>query len=259
MNIFKLNNKKIFVVGGSGLIGAEICNLLKILGAKVYNLDITKNTKLNSNIKFLKFDLSKNKLIEKQLIYFFKTYGTPECMINCSYPTTKSWIFSNFNSVKKKTIDENINLHLNSYIWTARIFAEQMKKKKIKGSIVQLSSHYGVVGQNSELYEGTSMKENMIYSAIKGGIISNVKQMCAHYGKYGIRVNAISPGGIEGHVKGKVKLQPKKFLKRYCERTPLKRLAKAKEISPAVAFLSSDMSSYITGINLMIDGGWTAT
>jgi NAD(P)-dependent dehydrogenase (short-subunit alcohol dehydrogenase family) len=259
MNIFKLNNKKIFVVGGSGLIGAEICNLLKKLEANVYNLDITKNTKLNSNIKFLKFDLSKNKLIEKQLIYFFKTYGTPECMINCSYPTTKSWIFSNFNSVKKKTIDENINLHLNSYIWTARIFAEQMKKKKIKGSIVQLSSHYGVVGQNSELYEGTSMKENMIYSAIKGGIISNVKQMCAHYGKYGIRVNAISPGGIEGHVKGKVKLQPKKFLKRYCERTPLKRLAKAKEISPAVAFLSSDISSYITGINLMIDGGWTAT
>ena len=259
MKIFNLNDKKIFVIGGSGLIGTEVCNLLKILGAKVYNLDIKKNFKLVPNIKFLKFDISKDKLIEKNLKSFFKSYGTPECMINCSYPTNKSWVLSNFKSVKKKTINENINLHLNSYIWIARIFAEQMKKKKIKGSIIQFSSHYGVIGQNSEMYKGTNMSENMIYSAIKGGIISHVKQMCSHYGKYGIRVNAICPGGIEGHVKGKKKKQSKRFLKKYSERTPLRRLAKAKEISPSVAFLCSDSSSYITGIHLMIDGGWTAT
>ena len=103
------------------------------------------------------------------------------------------------------------------------------------------------------------MRENMIYSAIKGGIISNVKQMCAHYGKDGIRVNAICPGGIRGHVKEKSKTQPNKFLKRYKARTPLRRLATPEEISPAVAFLASELSSYITGIHLMIDGGWTAT
>ena len=130
MDIFKLNNKKIFVIGGSGLIGSEICNLLQNLGARVYNLDIDKNLKLNSKINFLKFDISKDKFIEKKLKLFFKIYGTPNIMINCSYPAKKSWSFSDFKSVKKNTINENINLHLNSYIWIARIFAEQMKKKK---------------------------------------------------------------------------------------------------------------------------------
>ena len=67
MKIFNLNDKKIFVIGGSGLIGTEVCNLLKILGAKVYNLDIKRNLKLVPNIKFLKFDISKDKLIEKTL------------------------------------------------------------------------------------------------------------------------------------------------------------------------------------------------
>ena len=259
MNIFKLEKKKIFVVGGSGLIGTEICNLLQLLGAKVYNLDININSKLHPEVNFLKFDISKEKQIEIKLNLFFKLYGIPDSMVNCSYPAKKSWSFSDFKSVKKNTINDNINLHLNSYIWIARIFAEQMKKKKIRGSIVQFSSHYGVIGQNTELYKGTHMKENMIYSAIKGGIISHVKQMCAHYGKDGIRVNAICPGGIKGHVKGQNDFQPNKFLQRYKDRTPLKRLANAQEISPAVAFLVSDLSSYITGIHLMIDGGWTAT
>jgi NAD(P)-dependent dehydrogenase (short-subunit alcohol dehydrogenase family) len=259
MDIFNLHNKKIFVIGGSGLIGSEICSLLKLLGAKVYNLDILNNLKSKENIHYLKFDISKDKLIEQKLKIYFRTHGTPDCMINCSYPAKKSWQLSDFKSVKKNTINENVNLHLNSYIWIARIFAEEMKKKKVKGSIIQFSSHYGVIGQSTELYRGTNMKENMIYSAIKGGIISHVKQMCAHYGKDGIRVNAICPGGIKGHVKGKSKTQSEKFLKRYKARTPLKRLAFAEEISPAVAFLASDLSSYITGIHLMIDGGWTAT
>ena len=259
MNIFNLNNKKIYVVGGSGLVGKEVCVLLKLLGAKVFNLDIKNSLNFDKDIKFLKFNLVRENLIEKKLLFFFRNYGSPDCLINCSYPASSSWHKSDFRFVKKKTINENIKLHLNSYIWIARIFAEYMKIKKIKGSIIQFSSHYGVIGQNSKLYKGTKMRENMIYSAIKGGIISNVKQMCAHYGKYGIRVNSISPGGIQGHIKGRKIFQPKKFIKNYCQRTPLNRLANSKEISPAVAFLASDLSSYITGINLLIDGGWTAT
>ena len=165
------------------MIGVEICKLLRHLGAIVYNLDITNSVELKGDINYLKFDISKDNLIEKKITSYFKIYGTPHCMINCSYPAKKSWYFSDFKSVKKKTINENVNFHLNSYIWIARIFAEQMRKK-IKGSIIQFSSHYGVIGQNTELYKGTKMRENMIYSAVKGGIISHVKQMCAHYGKY---------------------------------------------------------------------------
>ena len=67
----------------------------------------------------------------------------------------------------------------------ARLVAEEMRKKKIKGNIIQFGSHYGVIGQDTEIYKGTNMSENMIYSAIKGGIISNTKQLAVHYGKMG--------------------------------------------------------------------------
>ena len=73
-----------------------------------------------------------------------------------------------------------------------------MKKEKIFGSIIQLASTYGIVGQDPELYKGTNINENAIYSAIKGGIINQTKQMAAYYGQFGIRINSISPGGIKG-------------------------------------------------------------
>ena len=259
MDFLKIKQKKIFVVGGSGLLGSEICNLLSGYQSHVYNLDIKTNKILDKKIKYLKFDVSKKNRIEKKLKYFFKKFGSPDCLINCSYPTSKSWSSSSFQKVTQRNINDNLSLHLNSYIWIARICAEEMKNKKIKGSIIQFGSHYGVIGQSTNIYNGTKMNENMIYSAIKGGIINNVRQMSSHYGRYGIRVNSICPAGIEGHVKGKKNKQPKKFISNYIRRTPLGRLAKSNEISPAVAFLVSDASSYITGITLMVDGGWTAT
>ena len=82
--------------------------------------------------------------------------------------------------------------------------------------------------------------------------------MASYYGKFDIRVNSISPGAIEGHVKNKKNSQSKVFVKNFKNINPIKRLAKPSEISPAVVFLASDASSYITGANLVIDGGWTA-
>ena len=102
------------------------------------------------------------------------------------------------------------------------------------------------------------MKENMVYSIIKGGILSLTKQMSSHYGKFNIRVNAISPGGLYGHFKSTGTKQNKKFINNYKNRVPMKRLCFPNEVANAAIFLSSDAASYITGINLMVDGGWTA-
>ena len=99
------------------------------------------------------------------------------------------------------------------------------------------------------------MRENMTYSIIKGAIINNIRQMSSFYGKYKIRVNSISPGGLIGHNAGKTKFQNKNFIKNYSNKVPLRRLGKPAEISKSVVFLVSPRASYITGTNFIVDGG----
>ena len=96
------------------------------------------------------------------------------------------------------------------------------------------------------------MRENFTYSLIKGAIINLTKQMASYYGKHNIRVNCISPGGVSDIG------QSRKFIKNYSNKVPMKRLAKPEEVASGVIFLASDSSSYVTGINLLIDGGWTS-
>ena len=144
----------------------------------------------------------------------------------------------------------------------------KIMEKKRRGSIILLSSMYGVVGNDQRIYKGSNLdnlyvnKKNKnnkkqiyshsVYPTVKGGIISLTKYLAAYWGNKNIRVNCISPGGIthEG--------ENKKFVSKYSEKVPLGRKCELDEISPAVVYLASDESSYITGQNIIIDGGWTA-
>jgi NAD(P)-dependent dehydrogenase (short-subunit alcohol dehydrogenase family) len=258
---FDLSNKVAFVVGGNGLIGREVVCALSNFGAKVIILDLkAKNyfSKEDKSIHFEYFDCSKMNSIEKNIEKFILKYSVPDILVNCSYPYNKQWHKSSFNEIKLKTILDNVNMHMNSYIWIARLVAEKMKKKKISGSIIQLGSTYGVVGQNLSIYKGTKMQENLSYAAIKGGIVNNARLMASYYGKYKIRINCVCPGGLSGHVAGLSNKQPKKFMKKYLENVPMNRMGKPEEVASAIVFLSSEAASYITGSTFMIDGGWTA-
>lgn len=255
-NIFNLENKTAYVLGGSGLIGSEVCKALSAFNCKVINLDIKNFLIQNKKIIFKKFNLQNNFNNTKLLKSLFNKHGNPDIFINCSYPKLKSWNKNNFSNIKYQSFSQHIKIHLNTYAWLARIFAETMKQKKIEGSIIQLTSIYGILGQDLSIYKKTSMKENMTYSIIKGGIISLTKQMASFYGKNKVRVNNICPGGIYEDRKNKKK-QNKIFLKNYTNKTPMARLGRASEIANAVIFLSSSASSYITGTTLVVDGGYS--
>ena len=95
----------------------------------------------------------------------------------------------------------------------------------------------------------------MIYPIIKGGIISHCKQLASYYGSYNLRINCISPGGLEGKIKGKNNKQSKSFKKKYLNKVPLNRFCKPKDVAEMCVFLSTPQSSYITGQNLILDGG----
>ncbi|MAM04346.1 MAG: short-chain dehydrogenase [Flavobacteriales bacterium] len=264
---YDLGEKTAYVIGGQGLIGIEICKALRDFGAKVISLDIGPESFKSSNkfnsvelkeISFEKFDCTDIENMDTKLSQMFKTYSEPNILINCSYPRTKDWADSSFENVSYESLAENIKINLVSTVWISRFFAEFMRSNEISGSIIHLGSIYGVVGQNMNIYEKTDMTENITYATIKGGLTNYTRQMASIYGPFNIRINSISPGGVEGSVAGKSDNQNIDFRNNYSKNVPMGRLSTADEIASSAVFLASDASSYVTGINLMIDGGWTA-
>jgi NAD(P)-dependent dehydrogenase (short-subunit alcohol dehydrogenase family) len=258
---FLLNELSVFVVGGSGLIGREICDAVTCAGANTIVLDKikipNKKTKNSSTLIWRKFDCSNLNNLEKQLLYIIKEFGVPDILINCSYPRTRDWGKNSFKTISLKSFRKNIDIHLNSYAWLAKLTAEEMVKNHKKGNIIQFGSIYGLIGQDLSVYKNTEMHENMSYATIKGGIHNLTRQMASYYGQFNIRVNTICPGGLSGHVAGKSKTQNPHFVKQYIEKTPLKRMGRADEIASTALFLASEASSYITGATIVVDGGWS--
>ena len=253
MNI-NLSKKTAFILGGSGKIGSEICKKLIESNCKVINFDIKKNIQNN----FIKLNLEKISESKKIFNYSFKKFGCPNIFINSSYPKKKSWIYINSNNFNEKILNENIKVHLNSYLFYTNFFAKKMKDQKIKGSIINISSIYGNISQNPEIYKNSLIKENIIYPAIKGSINSFSKQLAVSFGKYNIRVNTVCPGGIVDIKNKKLFKNNKNFINQYLSRVPLKRFCQPVDVANLCIFLSSDLSSYITGTNIPCDGGWLA-
>jgi NAD(P)-dependent dehydrogenase (short-subunit alcohol dehydrogenase family) len=265
LNKFSLKSKKAFIIGGSGLLGEEISEAFLSASADVVNLDndlskaiFLKNKYSTNKYKYNYLDVGNFKNFDKKIAVLFEKFGCPDVFVNCSYPTTKDWKLSSFKNNKISILRKNVDIHLNSYSWLAFKVCEKMKKENKGGSVILLSSIYGLIGQNIEIYKNTNMQENMNYAIIKGGIKNFSKQLASYYGSFNIRVNSVCPGGIIGHVKESTKYQNKKFLKNYSKNCPLKRLGSPDEVAASVLFLASDASSYITGTSFLVDGGWTA-
>ena len=125
-----------------------------------------------------------------------------------------------------------------------------MKEQK-SGSLVNFASIYGVVGNDFNIYEGLNMHPTPAYPAIKGGIVNLTRYLASFFGKYNVRVNSLSPGGIFDH-------QNPEFVKRYEKQVPMKRMGTPQDIAPVACFLVSDGAGYLTGQNILVDGGWTS-
>ncbi len=235
------------MTGGSGLLGRAMLDNIRQNKGTAINGDIT----VEDNIKQhnLHLDITDSDSIKSAIQRIIDHYGRIDGLVNNAYPRTSDW-GNRFEDVSLESWRQNVDYQMNSVFEISQLVLETMKAQGTRGAIVNIASIYGVQGNDFTVYDGTDLTSPAAYAAIKGGIINFTRYLAAYYGPHQIRVNCVSPGGIFNH-------QPTPFVKNYEHKVPLKRMGKPEDIAPAVSFLLSDAAAYITGHNLMVDGGWS--
>ena len=263
-NIFSVKNKNIVITGSSGLLGNYYAKILAEKGANLALIDIdTQNSekiknafKANSQkIKIYKCDLSKPKEILNTFKKIQKDFEFLDVLINnAAFGSKDTFDIKDFKNYEehpfelwKKAFEVNTDaVHLCTQN------ALSMMKKRKNGSIINISSNYGIVGPSFETYEDENLWTPPGYAVTKGAIINFTRYIANLYGKYNIRCNTFSPSGVQ------TKMLSKRFVKRYSSNNAFGRMASIDDYAGPILFLCSDASKYMTGANLVVDGGWTA-
>lgn len=268
LDLFKLNKDLAIITGGAGLLGKEHATALLDAGAKVVLLDIDEKRLRNEVSEFSKkyrgriwgfaIDVKDEKIIKKIVSKIEKEIGNISILINnVAYnpPLTKQSDDRLENFTLEKW-NEYIAVGLTSAFLMSKTIGQLMAKRK-KGVIVNISSDLGLIAPDQRIYrvEGVSKEKQPTkavgYSIIKHGIIGLTKYLATYWAEDGIRVNSLSPSGV-----GNENID-KEFLKKLTGLIPMGRMAKKEEYRAAIIFLCSEASSYMTGNNLIIDGGRT--
>jgi len=256
--MFNLDGRVAVVAGGAGLIGYALAEGLATFGANTFIADINEEstgryaaelTAKGLRCSAVPLDVLDVASIPAAVAKVLSLAGSLDVWVNSAYPKPKDWGLA-FEKVPIESWRAAVDSQMTSYCICCREAAEAMRSQK-RGSIINLGSTYGMVGPDFSIYEGTALTMPAAYAAIKGGIINFTRYLASYYAKDGIRFNCISPGGVENN-------QSDSFVKNYVRKTPLGRMAKPADIAGAAVFLASDASAYVTGHNLVVDGGWTA-
>jgi NAD(P)-dependent dehydrogenase (short-subunit alcohol dehydrogenase family) len=256
--LMDLRGRRALITGGAGQIAGGIAEALIELGATLTLVDrdvqpcAERAAALPGAPHVIACDL-RDELATRHMIREAQSaMGGLDILVHCAayVGTTQSpgWAVP-FDRQTVEAWDAALRVNLTAAFVMAQEAREPLAATG-HGSIILLSSIYGVAGPDMSLYEGTQMANPLAYGASKGGVLQLVRYLATILGPR-VRVNAVSPGGIEAG-------QPEIFRERYERRTPLHRMGRVEDIKGAVAFLASDLAAYVTGHNLLVDGGWTA-
>lgn len=260
MNLFDLSGKTILITGGAGYLGTAMSEALTAYGAELYiaSRDERKCKKLSDrlnqeyagNCHGIAIDISSEESISRCVNKILNDNGKIDVVINNAAYSVTGYFEDLTDETWKKAIDGTVN---GVFRVCSAIIPHMVKAGK--GSIVNIASMYGLVSPNPDLYRGEVRFNNpACYGAGKAAIIQLTKYIAGYYGAKGIRCNSISPGPYPS----KTVQETRWFVDNLAEKTMLKRIGQPEDLAGAVLLLASDSSSYITGTNICVDGGWTA-
>ena len=272
-NLFNLSERVAVVTGGAGLLGAEFCRTLAGAGARVVIADLNadaaarlaeeinslerSNTSLN-RVLVQQVNVAEPESVQRMVDAALAAFGRLDILVNSAVldPKFDPLHGGHINSFEEYPLDawnQALAVNLTGMFLCCQAAARQMLIQG-NGVIINLSSIYGLAGPDQRLYQRPGQPPQfkpVYYSVTKAGVIGLTQYIATYYAGQNIRANTLTPGGVyNGHEED--------FVSAYSARAVLGRMARKDDLNGALLFLASDASAYMTGANLIVDGGWTA-
>ena len=257
---FRLDGKTVVLTGAAGIIGTQVVLALVEAGARVCAID--RNAALlkqklgpeHGALLHCAADVSNRESLLKARKKLESKWGVADALLN-NAATKSSNFFEPFETFPLEDWNEVMAVNLTGAMLSCQVFGSPMAERG-GGSIVNTLSIYGIVGPDQRIYEGSMylgrpINTPAIYSASKAGLWGLTRYLATYWGHRSVRVNAVTPGGVSSG-------QNDVFMQNYSSHVPLGRMAEASDVANAMRYLASDASKYVTGHNLVVDGGWTA-
>lgn len=264
--MFSLTGRVAVVTGGGGILGVHFCRTLAQAGASVVMVDqaasegVSSAQKLSSeglSVQFEACDISDEKQVVSLVEKIKTSLGGIHILVNNAASKSKSLdrFFDPFEDFQLATWNEVMDVNVTGSFLMCKHIGRLMIDQKIKGSMIQIASVYGVVAPDQRIYDGSqyngrAINTPAVYSASKAAVIGLTQYLATYWGEKGIRVNTLTPGGVASG-------QNEVFNKKYSARVPMGRMGQAQDLQGALLFLASEASGYITGQNIVVDGGLT--
>lgn len=260
---FDLTGRTAIVTGGGGILGRGFCEVLARHGARVAVFDVdqaaaqTTVDQVQKESIAVACDVSSASSVADAVARVVRELGAIDILHNNAATKTANLadFFTPFEDYRLETWREVMGVNIDGMFLMAQAVGKQMIAQGHGGSIIQTASIYGVAAPDQRIYEGSQylgrpINTPAVYSASKAAVIGLTRYLASYWGAQGIRVNTLTPGGVESG-------QNDVFSRKYSARVPLGRMARTDEMQSALLFLASDASSYVTGQNLIVDGGLT--
>ena len=262
---FDLDGRVAIVTGGAGFLGHSFCKTLASAGGRVVVADIEAEAanalaeELGSNVMAIAVDVSDPGSVQALVKSALEAFGRLDILVNSAAidpkfdPEHRDRHSNKFEDYPLRNWEQSMAVNLTGAFLCAQAASKQMVAQG-GGVIVNICSTYGLVGPDQRIYESErnpTQHKPVDYSVSKAGLLGLTRYLATYFAGKNVRVNALSPGGVYNQ-------HDDEFVKNYSSRTVLGRMAEPDELNGALLFLASDASSYMTGANLVVDGGWTA-